>query len=106
MKLQYGFISVDDHVQEVPNLWTDRLRNAKWRDRAPHIESASDGTERWVVDGRVLMDGRVARAGALMADRNQDATRWADVPPAAFIPSERLKAMNAAGIDYSVLYPT
>ena len=25
MNLKYGFISVDDHVQEVRNLWTDRL---------------------------------------------------------------------------------
>jgi predicted TIM-barrel fold metal-dependent hydrolase len=41
-----------------------------------------------------------------MADRNQDPTHWNDVPAAAFIPSERLKTMDAAGIDYSVLYPT
>lgn len=105
MDLKYGFISVDDHVQETPNLWTDRLEQ-KWRDRAPRIETCKDGSERWVVDGQVLLDGRIARAGALMADRNQDATRWADVPPAAFLPSERLKTMDAAGIDYSVLYPT
>ena len=26
MNLKYGFISVDDHVQEVPNLWIDRLK--------------------------------------------------------------------------------
>ena len=25
MQLKYGFISVDDHVQEVPNLWIDRV---------------------------------------------------------------------------------
>src|ERR1044071_2295364 len=106
MNLQYGFISVDDHVQEVPNLWTERLSQTKWRDRVPHIERTPDGAERWIVDGQVLMDGRVARAGALMRDRNEDAKRWADVPAAAFNPSERLKTMNAAGIDYSVLYPT
>jgi predicted TIM-barrel fold metal-dependent hydrolase len=28
------------------------------------------------------------------------------VPAAAYLPSDRLKAMDAAGIDYSVLYPT
>ncbi len=26
MQLKYGFISVDDHVQEVPKLWVDRRR--------------------------------------------------------------------------------
>jgi predicted TIM-barrel fold metal-dependent hydrolase len=48
----------------------------------------------------------VSRAGALMADRNREPRSWAEVPPAAYQPSERLKAMEAAGIDYSVLYPT
>jgi uncharacterized protein len=106
MHLKYGFISVDDHVQEVPNLWTDRLSKKKWGDRVPRIERTQNGAEQWVVDGLVLVDGRIARVGALMADRNQDPTHWADVPALAFIPSERLKAMDAAGIDYSVLYPT
>ncbi|MGH7871199.1 MAG: amidohydrolase family protein [Candidatus Binatia bacterium] len=106
MNLRYGLISVDDHVQETPNLWIERLAKKKWHDRAPRIEQTKDGAERWVADGQVLVDGRVARAGALMADRNQNPTRWADVPTAAFTPSERLKAMDAAGIDYSVLYPT
>ncbi len=30
-------ISVDDHVVEPPNVWTDRLP-AKWRDRGPRVE--------------------------------------------------------------------
>ena len=74
----------------------------------PHSPSPTpnDGTERWVVDGQLLLDGCAGRAGALMADRNREPSRWEDVPPAAYVPSERLKAMDAAGIDYSVLYPT
>jgi len=70
------------------------------------MERAGDGTERWVVDGQLLLDGRAGRAGALMADRNREPSRWEDVPPAAYVPLERLKAMDSAGIDYSVLYPT
>lgn len=104
MNLKYGFISVDDHVQEVPNLWTDRVEK-KFRERAPRLV-ASNGAEQWVLDGQVLLDGRAARAGALMVDRNEDPKRWADVPKPVFMPSERLKAMDSAGIDYSVLYPT
>jgi len=105
MNLKYGFISVDDHVQEVPNLWTDRVEK-KFRDRAPRLEATKDGSEQWILDGEVLLDGRAARAGALMADRNEDPKRWAEVPPPAFTPAERLKAMDSAGVDYSVLYPT
>jgi len=105
MNLKYGFISVDDHVQEAPRLWTDRVEK-KFRDRAPRLATAKDGSEQWLLDGKVLLDGRAARAGALMADRNEDPKHWADVPLPAFTPAERLKAMDSAGIDYSMLYPT
>jgi predicted TIM-barrel fold metal-dependent hydrolase len=106
MQLKYGLISVDDHVQEPPHLWTQRLSSNRWGDRIPHLERAGDGREQWVVDGRLLLDGSTGRAGALMADRNREPTRWEEVPPAAYKPSERLKVMDAAGIDYSALYPT
>jgi predicted TIM-barrel fold metal-dependent hydrolase len=106
MQLKYGLISVDDHIQEPPDLWTERLSKKRWGDRVPHIERTSGGAEQWVVDGQLLLDGWTGRAGALMADRNCDPTRWEEVPPAAYRPSERLKIMDAAGIDYSTLYPT
>ena len=106
MELRYGLISVDDHVQEPPSLWTDRLSRARWGDRIPHVEDAGDGSERWVVDGQVLMGGRVAQAGALMPDRTCEPVRWDEAPPAAYNPADRLRLMDAAGVDYSVLYPT
>ena len=106
MQLKYGLISVDDHVQEPPNLWTQRLSKTHWSELVPHLERMADGSERWVVNHQVLLDGSAALAGALMADRNHEPSRWQDVPTAAYVPSERLKAMDAAGIDYSVLYPT
>lgn len=106
MQLKYGLISVDDHVQEPPDLWTSRLSKSKWGDRGPRLERAPDGTEQWRVDGRTVLDGRAANAGALMADRNREPGRWEEVPPAAYRPSERLKAMDDAGVDYSALYPT
>jgi predicted TIM-barrel fold metal-dependent hydrolase len=106
VQLKYGLVSVDDHVQEPPDLWTHRLSKSKWGDRIPHLECAADGTERWLVDGQTVLDGRPAKAGALMADRNREPTRWEEVPPAAYLPSERLRAMDASGVDYSVLYPT
>lgn len=105
MQLKYGLISVDDHVQEPPDLWTKRLSKGRWDDRVPRLERASDGAERWVADGQILQEGP-AKAGALMADRNREPARWEEVPAAAYSPAERLKTMDAAGIDYSVLYPT
>ena len=32
------FISVDEHVQEHPEVWTKRLSRAKWGERIPHVE--------------------------------------------------------------------
>ena len=103
-RLRYGLVSVDDHVQEPPDLWTSRL-SSNWADRIPRIESR-DGIDRWVVDGQVVLNGHASAAGAFMADRNREPSRWDEVPAAAYRPADRLKAMDAAGVDYSALYPT
>ena len=106
MEMKKGFISVDDHVQEQPDVWTERLSKAKWGNRIPHIEKQADGSENWVVDGRKLPLGGVASAGAAMRDRTEEPQCWQDVPKVAYDPMERLKAMDTDGVDYSVLYPT
>ena len=106
MQLKHGLISVDDHVQEPPDLWTSRLSKDRWGDRVPHLERTAAGVERWVLDGQVLLAGRAARAAALMPDRNCEPVRWDAVPPEAYRPAERLKLMDASGVDYAVLYPT
>ena len=46
MQLKYGVISVDDHIQEPPDLWTQRLSKNRWGDRIPHMERAGNGTDR------------------------------------------------------------
>jgi len=102
----FRVISVDDHVLERPAVWTARLSSARWGVRIPHIQPDADGTDNWVVDGQARrLDGLVP-VGALLADRAQPATRWSEVPKAAYEPSERLQAMDADGVEASVLYPT
>jgi uncharacterized protein len=106
MTIMKKFISADEHVQEHPGVWTQRLSRAKFGDRIPHIEKTADGAERWVVDGRALELGGVADCGAAMDDRTKNPQCWADVPAPVYDPKERLKIMDAAGVDYAVLYPT
>ena len=87
-------------------MWTKRLSRAKWGDRIPHVEKTATGVERWFVDGRENRLDGVADCGAAMSDRTRNPQRWSDVPVSVYDPKERLKAMDKAGIDYAVLYPT
>ena len=98
-----SFISVDDHVQEHPEVWTRRLSRSKWGDRIPHIEKNSDGGDCWVVDGHELGFSGVADCGAIMPERTKNPQRWSEVPASAHDPKERLEVMDAAGIAYSVV---
>ncbi len=106
MKLEYGFISADEHVQEHPEVWTRRMSKSKWGDRIPHIERTNDGAEHWVVDGKPIELNGVAMAGAAMPDRAREPQRWEDVPGIVYKPSERLTAMDVDGVDCAVLYPS
>jgi len=104
--LQFGVISVDDHVQEPPDLWTACMSRAKWGDRIPQVVRQADGTERWSIDGQVKAGNSLAPTGALSKDRSTEPQTWSEVPEAAYKPQARLRAMDADHIDYSVLYPT
>lgn len=106
MSTRNTFISVDEHVQETPELWTQRLSRAKWGERIPHVAKNSSGQERWLIDGREFSLHGVADCGAVMAERSINPIRWSDVPPSVYDPKERLTAMDAAGIEHAVLYPT
>jgi predicted TIM-barrel fold metal-dependent hydrolase len=64
----------------------------------------ADGKDVWVIDGKPI--ALVAMSGALMADRVQEPNFWDQVPAMAYDPRQRLKAMDADGVDYSVLYPS
>ncbi len=45
----YRIISADSHVNEPPDLWRERVP-ARFRDRAPRIESFDQG-DAWVLEG-------------------------------------------------------
>jgi predicted TIM-barrel fold metal-dependent hydrolase len=104
--LRFGVISVDDHVVEPPDLWTQSLPHAKWGDRIPYVAVQADGTERWVFDGQVKTGNSLAATGALSKDRGSEPQTWSEVPKSTYDPSARLTTMDSDGIDCSVLYPS
>ena len=91
MELKYGVISADDHVCEHAEVWTKRMPKQKWGDRVPHVETQADGSQRWVVDGRLFEPSNAGFSEAALAAQS---------------PNQRLRAMDRDGIDYSVLYPS
>jgi predicted TIM-barrel fold metal-dependent hydrolase len=100
------FISTVDQIVEHPEVWTQRLAQSKWGDRIPHIESSAHDGDIWVVDGRRMSISDIANVGALMTDRTNVPKRWEEMPRMAHVPAERLRAMDADGVAYSVLYPS
>jgi len=95
-------ISADDHVQEHPNVWLDRLSSKRWGNRIPHIEEGPDATEYWVIDEQKypISQSLISNDGA------QKPGCWSSIPRWAYDPGARLKAMDVDGASFSVLYPS
>ena len=99
-------ISAVDRVVEHPEVWTQRLSKSKWGERIPHIERGADGTDAWLVDGRIIPLSDIAQVGAVMPDRAKTPARWDDIDASAYLPAERTKAMDRDGVEYTVLCPS
>ena len=82
------------------------MSKQKWGELVPHVETAADGSQRWLVAGEPVDLPRAGSANEMPEARAQDPKRWDEVPAAAYNAIERLKAMDTDGVDYSVLYPT
>src|SRR5260370_8457069 len=82
------------------------MSQAKWGDLIPHVAVQADGKQRWVIEGQVRTTSSLAPTGALSKDRGTEPQVWSQVPPSVYDPHARLAAMDADGIDYSVLYPS
>ena len=61
LKMKYGVISADDHVQEAPDVWTNRMSKAKFGDEIPHIVELPDGSQTWAL-GATRKDSAAWRA--------------------------------------------
>jgi predicted TIM-barrel fold metal-dependent hydrolase len=104
--IDYPIVDADAHVNEPPELWLDRVP-AKWRQRAPRIESGKrgdiwvfdDGKEKWPV-------GLTAVAGLSYFDFKPFGFTYETIRPGSFDTKARLADMDADGIHAQVLYPS
>nr|BFE35720.1 amidohydrolase family protein [Actinomadura rugatobispora] len=99
-------ISVDDHVLEPPNVWTDRVP-AKDRDRAPHLEVDDDGMDFWVYDGkRMPSSGLSAVVGKSKEEFSPEPVPYSEMAPGCYDAAARVKDMDRAGILASLCFPS
>ncbi|MCL0101864.1 amidohydrolase [Dehalococcoidia bacterium] len=100
--MEYKVISTDDHLQEGPYTWTSRMSKRKWGDRIPQVRANGDGTDNWYIDD--VKTNLVAAVHGCMPDRTNPPTRWEDVPEIAYVPAERVKAMEDDGVDVHTFF--
>lgn len=110
MDIRYGLISADSHVVIDRNAFLERMSKSRWGDRIPQVVELNEKGQcihRWTVNGKPLRGRGVCNCPAVMGDplRNSYPQHWEDVPAKGYMPSERLKALDADGVDAEVLFP-
>ena len=110
MEIHHGLISADSHVVTERNAFLDRMSKSKFGERIPQIrEIENNGVKvaRWFVNGKPLRTRGVVNCPAVMGDPNRNLypQRWEEVPAKAYVPSDRLQALDSDGIDAEVLFP-
>jgi predicted TIM-barrel fold metal-dependent hydrolase len=103
-------ISVDDHVIEPPDVWTDRLPSSQ-TSSGPHIVQDESGAQLWEWEGRrypVSLMGS-PRTRIFKGDGGGDDFRsqsYEEMIPACYNATERVRAMDEDGITASINFPT
>ena len=109
-----GAVDADGHVLEDAALW-DHYIEAKYRERALRLKRDADGLEYLEIAGRPSKRTRKGYPATLgrMGQKDLDAfkphpdkTYAANMPYGACNAEERLKLLDAEGLDAAVLYPT
>lgn len=115
-------ISVDDHVVEPPDLWTNRLPE-KYKERGPHVvrdkakvamvggvftfeRGAADGAwcDFWIYDDLVYPFPKLSAAIGFPNLDNEPVT-FDDIRPGCWKIKDRLDDMDANHIDMSICFP-
>ncbi|MGH7767256.1 MAG: amidohydrolase family protein [Candidatus Binatia bacterium] len=108
MEIKHKLISADSHAAFAPDTYTSRMSAAKWGEKIPRVVEVEDDGQRvhrWSVYGKVH-NGNVCNCPAVMGEPFPTyPKRWEEVPKTAYEPRERLKALDADGVDAEVLFP-
>ncbi|MCX6525641.1 MAG: amidohydrolase family protein, partial [Actinobacteria bacterium] len=99
-------ISVDDHVVEPPDMFQNHLP-AKYKDAAPRVVVAEDGSDVWLYEGQQLPNiGLNAVAGKPHEEYGIEPTTFAEMRTGCYDIHDRVKDMNANGVLGSMCFPS
>jgi predicted TIM-barrel fold metal-dependent hydrolase len=100
-------ISVDDHVIEPPDVWTNRLPQ-KYKDLGPRWVNEGAGPCWAFEDVRTPINSTVT--GGAIADHSKRPSLWKsldfdEIDPACYDPKARVRAMDSDHVLASILFP-
>ncbi len=104
---QMPIVDVDSHFTEPRDFWTSRAPS-KFRERAPRVIRADDGSERWVVDrdsflgppGFCVIRNDESKAYGMMSLSTFD-----EMHPGASFAKDRLGFLDKHHLTYQIVYP-
>src|SRR6516165_8692527 len=111
---QTGAVDADGHILEPPDLW-ERYLEPKYREQALRIELDENGLEELSIGGARSHMSRRGFPSTLGAMGDPDfraiqldpaRTYLGEAPFGSMDPNERLKLLDAEGIDAAILYTT
>jgi predicted TIM-barrel fold metal-dependent hydrolase len=101
-------ISVDDHLVEPPDLFTNHLpASYAGRDEAPRVHRRSDGSDVWMFNGQTIPNiGLNAVAGRPREEYGIEPTAFDEMRPGCWNIHDRIRDMNAGGVLGSMCFPS
>ena len=99
--------SVDDHIIEPPDVWTERVPS-KYKDICPRvITDPDDGLEYWVYeDTKTMVGGLGASAGRKPEEITASGFPYTEMRPGCYDAKARLEDMDEGGILASLNFPS
>ena len=93
------------YIVEPPGLWRERV-SAKHREKAPKVVAMPDGGEGWAFEGGAWLRPLGLEAAAGLAPVRDHGYSYSSIAKGAADAKERLKAMDADGVDVASVFPS
>jgi predicted TIM-barrel fold metal-dependent hydrolase len=102
-------ISTDNHINEPPGTYVDRLP-LHLRERAPKMVRAADGGDGWSINGQPpsMTFGLSATGAITKQDYSQyksSGIKWEELPPGNYVGADAIKDNELDGVDAATIYP-